>query len=231
MVRKVKKVVKVLFVLILGVLISGCTKSDAIKFKEEYESLNGKTTSSGKEYRKLEISEDNPFVYLSTKELLEKIDNQETFLVYFGYASCPWCRSVIGPLISASKDNDVSKIYYIDLYEIRDILKIEDGEIVTEREGTKDYKEILNKLDNLLEEYTLMDGDEEVKTGEKRIYAPSVVSIVKGKGTKLTLGISELQTDPYMELSGEMIEDSYNSFVEIIDEINNSDLCEIGSKC
>ena len=227
-----KKVVKILICSLIIFLISGCgKKTDALKFKEEYENLNGETTESGKRIREIKISEENPFVYISTSDLLEKINNKETFLVYFGYASCPWCRSAIPTLISALKDFNIEKIYYVNLYYIRDVLKVSEGKIITEKEGTSDYKKILERLDNVLDEYTLMDGEKELKTGEKRIYAPSVVSIVKGKSTKLTLGISELQTDAYMDLSEEMIEESYSLFEDVIKEVSSSDTCEIGSNC
>ena len=52
---------------------------DAIMFKEEYESLNGKTNSNDKAYRNISIDADNPFVYITAEELVEKINNKETF--------------------------------------------------------------------------------------------------------------------------------------------------------
>ena len=32
---------------------------------------------------------------METKDILKRIDNKETFYVYFGDRLCPWCRSVI----------------------------------------------------------------------------------------------------------------------------------------
>ena len=90
--------------LVIGLIIlsvTGCGKEniesnvDALKFKEEYEAINGVANSSGKEHRTLSISEDNPFVYVTGEEIVEKIENNETFYVYFGSPYCPWCRSVI----------------------------------------------------------------------------------------------------------------------------------------
>ena len=127
--------------------------------------------------------------------------------------------------------NNINKIYYVNLYEIRDTLKLVDGEVVVDKEGTKEYKEILKRLDNVLDEYILTDGEESVSTGEKRIYAPSVISVVKGESTKLTLGISKLQTDAYMDLTSEMIEDTYNLFDVVIKEVSNNEVCDIGGKC
>lgn len=227
-----KKLINVAILVLSIFLLVGCTKeTDATKFKNEYESLNGEVGSNGKAMREIKISEDNPFVYITEEDLINKIDNDETFLVYFGYPSCPWCRSVLPTLISALKGNNINKIYYVNLYEIRDTLKLVDGEVVVDKEGTKEYKEILKRLDNVLDEYTLNDGEESVSTGEKRIYAPSVISVVKGESTKLTLGISELQTDAYMDLTSEIIEDTYNLFEDVIKEVSNNDVCDIGGKC
>ena len=53
-------------------------------------------------------------------------------------------------------------------------------------------------------------------TNEKRIYAPNIVVVKDGKAITLTSGISEKQTNGYMELTDEMIEDMKNNFDNII---------------
>ena len=74
-----KKIILSLLVMGLVLLsVTGCGKekekqiTDALKFKEEYEAING--NSSGKEHRTLSISEDNPFVYATGAEIVEKIE-------------------------------------------------------------------------------------------------------------------------------------------------------------
>lgn len=215
-----KKVLSILLILTMIISITGCTISDDIKdsdkFKEEYESQNGKKSKSGKEYRKVSIPEDNPFVYATAEEIIKKIDNKETFIVYFGFSTCPWCRSVIEELIKCANDSDVDKIYYVDIKDIRDIREInKDGEIETTKEGTKGYMELLDKLDEVLDEYTVTVTDseeDEISLEEKRIYAPNLVAVVNGKATKLEDGISNKLTDPYMELTDEIKKDIYGKF-------------------
>ena len=131
-----KKIFSILLIVVLLVSLTGCKSStelkDADKFKEEYESQNGKKSKSGKEYRKVSIPEDNPVVYATAEEISKKIDNKETFIVYFGFSTCPWCRSVIEELIKCANDSDVDKIYYVDIKDIRDTREInKDGEIET----------------------------------------------------------------------------------------------------
>lgn len=212
-----KKIISILLIVVLMISVTGCVISndikDSEKFKEEYESQNGKKSKSGKENRKVSIPEDNPFVYTTAEEISKKMDNKETFIVYFGFSTCPWCRSIIEELIKCAKDSKVDKIYYVDVLDIRDTKEIdEEGNIKTTKEGTKGYKELIDKMSNVLSNYTTTKEGEEISLEEKRIYAPNVIAVVNGKATKLEEGISEELKDPYMELTEEMKKYTYNSF-------------------
>ena len=212
-----KKIISILLIVVLMISVTGCVISndikDSEKFKEEYESQNGKESKSGKENRKVSISEDNPFVYTTAEEISKKMDNKETFIVYFGFSTCPWCRSIIEELIKCAKDSKVDKIYYVDVLDIRDTKELdEDGTIKTTKEGTKGYKELIDKMSNVLSDYTTTKEEKEISLEEKRIYAPNVIAVVNGKATKLEEGISEELKDPYMELTEEMKKYTYNSF-------------------
>lgn len=212
-----KKIISILLIVVLMISVTGCVISndikDSEKFKEEYESQNGKKSKSGKENRKVSISEDNPFVYTTAEEISKKMDNKETFIVYFGFSTCPWCRSIIEELIKCAKDSKVDKIYYVDVLDIRDTKELdEEGNIKTTKEGTKGYKELIDKMSNVLSDYTTTKEGKEISLEEKRIYAPNVIAVVNGKATKLEEGISEDLKDPYMELTDEMKKYTYNSF-------------------
>ena len=213
-----KKIISILLIVVLMISVTGCVISndikDSEKFKEEYESQNGKKSKSGKENRKVSIPEDNPFVYATAEEISKKMDNKETFIVYFGFSTCPWCRSIIEELIKCAKDSKVDKIYYVDVLDIRDTKEIdEEGNIKTTKEGTRGYNELIDKMSNILSDYTTTnEAEEEISLEEKRIYAPNVIAVVNGKATKLEEGISEELKDPYMELTEEMKKYTYNSF-------------------
>ena len=84
------------------VLLVGCNKeTDAEKFKNEYESLNGQTSQSGKKYLNVEIEKDNIIKYVSISELLDVIKN-ETGVIYLGFPECPWCRTAVPALLEAA---------------------------------------------------------------------------------------------------------------------------------
>ena len=212
-----KKIISILLIVVLMISVTGCVISndikDSEKFKEEYEAQNGKKSKSGKENRKVSIPEDNPFIYTTAEEISKKMDNKETFIVYFGFSTCPWCRSIIEELIKCAKDSKVDKIYYVDVLDIRDTKELdEEGNIKTTKEGTKGYKELIDKMSNVLSDYTTTKEGKEISLEEKRIYAPNVIAVVNGKATKLEEGISEDLKDPYMELTDEMKKYTYNSF-------------------
>lgn len=189
-----------------------------LSFKEAYESLNGKTNASGKEYRSITIPEDNPFIEVTASEILEKIRNKESFYVYIGDEMCPWCRSVIEKAIEIAKEADIGKIYYIQIWDddhnevLRDQYKYEDGQLVQVLEGPKEYQELLKLWGDLLEDYTLTVDEEEIQVGEKRIYAPNFLYIENGEAIRFTTGISNLQEDARNELSEEILKDEETQF-------------------
>ncbi len=224
-----KKIISILicFTMILG--LSSCGNKAGVentnRFKVEYESLNGVQNSSGKEHRTLSIDEENPFVYATPKEIIEKIENKETFYVYFGSAYCPWCRSVIEKSIEVAKEKGISTIYYVDIWDgnhkeiLRDTYKLNDKDKVElVSEGTEEYKTLLNYFDSVLGDYTLTNSKgKTVKVGEKRIFAPNFIYVEEGSAKRITEGTSAKQTSSMMELTDEILEDEkelFNAFFE-----------------
>ena len=94
---------KFLISIILCLLvITGCGVKDSVKFKHEYEALNGEKVN-GKLARIVEIGKENPMKYITEEEIIEKLESKESFIVYFGFAECPWCRSVLSYLLFRCK--------------------------------------------------------------------------------------------------------------------------------
>ena len=214
-----KKVMKVLLILIMLFTVAACStpeieKTDAEKFKEAYESLNGTESSNGKKIRSINIPKDNPFVYKDEDDIVEMIDNKETFIVYYGIEKCPWCRSVLEEMTKAAIDLNIDKIYYVNVLDIRDVQEINsDGNIVTTNEGTEGYNELVKRIGDVLSDYTLTTSEgESINLGVKRIYAPNVVVVSNGKAIEMEEGISEELKDPYSELTDNMKKYTYNKF-------------------
>lgn len=213
-----KKVVIILLSILCIIPIAGCATKDAKKFKNEYEKLNNTSTASGKITREVNIDKNNPFVYKTAEDIVTMLNNKESFVIYFGFNSCPWCRSMIENLIKAAKDTNTKTIYYVDVLNIRDVIKVDNtGTTYKEKDGDPYYMQLLTLIGNVLEDYTLTNAGEKVKTGEKRIYAPNVVVVENGKAVKMTTGVSDKETDSYMELTDEINKESYNMLKEALE--------------
>ena len=194
----------------------------AKKFSEEYEKLNNTKAPYGdnENYRNISIPKNNSFVYSNAKEILEMIDNKETFYVYFGSAHCPWCRSVIEKAVEVANKNKVEKIYYVNIWKgfheeiLRDTYEIGDNNKPNKvKDGSKEYYKLLNKFDNLLEDYTLTtDNNEKINVGEKRIFAPNFIYVEKGKAKKIITGISKKQTKYNSKLNKNILADEEKKF-------------------
>lgn len=218
------KKILLLTIITLSLVMTGCKKDNklALEFKNDYEELNGKENASGKIHRTITISKDNKFEEVTPSEVLKKIENKESFYVYFGSRLCPWCRSVIEKADEISRNKKISKIYYVDVWDdegteiFRDKYELVDGELKQTFKGAKEYKKIMNSINqDLLRDYTLTDTEGNIiEVGEKRIYAPNFVYFEKGKGIRLTNGKSEKQTDAREELTKKMLKDEENVFNE-----------------
>ena len=99
-------------ILLFVISLTGCTlEKESDKFREDYETLNGEKTPDGNNtYREINIDYNNPMTYSSFKEVLDKINNKDTFIVYVGFSACPWCRSVLPYVLESAKENKIDKI-------------------------------------------------------------------------------------------------------------------------
>ncbi len=186
-----KKISLIVIIVLLGMIIFIKPKNT---FKKEYESLNGKTNDNGKTYLNVNISKDNPVEYADYKKVFEVLD--KSGIIYFGFSECPWCRNAVPVLLDAAKETGVEKIYYMNNLNDRDIKKLENNEIVTEKEGTKNYKKLLKKLGDKASVYEGLNDD-----NIKRLYFPTVVVVKNGKITDYIVGTVDAQKDPYKKLT------------------------------
>ena len=213
---------KKILLLLLVFLLTACTNKDAILFKKDYESLNGLKNSNGKEYRVVNIEKNNAFIISDAKEIIDKIENGESFYVYFGSKLCPWCRSVIEKAIQVSNNNGIDEIYYVDVWDdegkeiLRDKYTLDDdNNTVLVNDGTAEYFKLLEYLDDVLPEYEYAankNGGAKLDIKEKRIYLPLFIYIAKGKPVRVTSGLSDLQIGSRDELTEDILSDEEKMF-------------------
>lgn len=202
---------------------------NALKFKEEYEKVNGQKMMDDYKYRSITIDEKNPFMYSSLENINKKINNEETFIVYFGAWWCPWCRSILPTTIKEAKKYNIDRIYYVNVREsltdeeqdIRDIYSLDKKKkIYLSHEGTRAYHQFLEFADDVLADYdshgVSVKGTE--YEGIKRVGAPNFIIVKKGKVTYMTEGTPKSLTDPFMKLSDKIIKDIEKEIDKLFEE-------------
>ncbi len=159
------------------------------KFKEEYEKLNGTTYSDGTKITEVEIIADNNIEYISMSDAVNLLDSG-TGIIYFGFSGCSYCRNAVPVLLEAMTSSELDTIFYVDLRpenkaenDLRDTYTLNSkNKAKKTKDAEESYYEVLTGLANYLEDYILVtENDKEVNTGEKRLYAPTVVAVVGGE--------------------------------------------------
>lgn len=172
-----------LYSLIITLLLTGCgskkekktINEDAVKFKEEYESLNNK-----EDYLEVSIKEKNPIVYSSLDEIIDIMENKSG-LIYLGYPESNSCRDSLPVLLEAANQVGLNKIYYLNIKNINSDKASEEKinklkEYVNSFDGinvifVKD-KENIGTISSLDEDFKSMD--EEEKDELLKVYKNSI---------------------------------------------------------
>lgn len=214
----------ILLIGVIVVLLVNVNKAsaDAVKFKEEYEALNGTIRQSdGATYSSIDVPNNNPIKYIDAKETLEILKKDEA-IIYIGAAWCPWCRNVVNVLFDVAKVYKVKTIYYLTLDDEKDTYEVQDGKLVKTKEGSRHYYKLLEELDKYLEEYIIKDENgKSYDTGEKRIYMPYVLAIKNGKVISDKVGTVELNEGQtkYDLLTESQYEELYKIYEEMFKKV------------
>lgn len=162
--------------------------ADEKKFKDEYESINGVVRSNNIPNKTINIMDNNNIEYKTLEEVADILDNGSG-VIYFGFASCPWCRNAVPVLLNAMDSSDLDKIYYVNVRADDDKAKdIRDEYTLDEKNKPKmtrnaddAYYRVLRSLASYLDDYTLTTAKgKKVSVGEKRLMAPTFVAVRDG---------------------------------------------------
>lgn len=211
---KKNKITLIVLVTLTLLVVAFCTYSvltkkevetDAIKFFDEYSEHNGKINeNNGKNYVNVSISNTNTVKYVTEEKAAELLE-KGTGIIYFGFSTCPWCRSLVSTLTSIAEEKNKT-IYYLDILDIRSSFELSEGKINKIKDGTKGYYKILDLLDKHLENFNLEDeAGNKFNTGEKRLYAPTLVAFKDGKITDVHVGTVDSQKSGYDNLTATQI--------------------------
>ena len=125
-------------------------------------------------------------------------------------------------LDEAAKETGIASIAYLDIKNIRDVKELDENDkIVTTTEGTSNYYKILDVLKKELDDYVLTTkSGKKINTGEKRLYAPTVVAVRDGKITGIHVGTLDSQKSGYDALTDKEKKELKNTFVDLIHTMN-----------
>lgn len=204
---------------------SNIEESDAIKFRNEYMELNDTVASGNETYLNVTISESNTVQYVTLEKAISLIKNGRG-VIYFGFPTCPWCRTLVGSLTKIAEEEEET-IYYVNIKDVRSSFTLEDGKVNKLNDGTEEYYELLELLDGYLEEFILEDeAGNQYKTGETRIYAPTIVAFNEGKITGFHEGTVASQISGYDKLTSDQTEELEKIITEILASLD-SDTCGV----
>lgn len=230
---KFASIIGIILLLIIGIVCINKNKNqetDALKFKEEYESLNGITTEDGNTYPTVEVNKNNVMHYATSEEILEVL-KEGTGVICFATPSDPWSRNAINILLQAADSTAISMIYYLDLSKKYDFYEVKESKVEKTKEGSSSYYEMVEILSPYLDNYLINDGKNTIDTGVKRIFMPFVVFVQEGKIISTREGTTSSHMNNgngYIELSQKEEEEIFNYYVDkmtIIADASCNDAC------
>lgn len=212
------------------------TLTDAERFKQSYESLNGtKREGTDKVYRDIEISSDNPIVYINIQEALELLKAKHA-IIYVGGNWCPHCRNAVPVLLEVAKRFELDEVYYLELDDTKSLFEWQDGKFVKTRDGSTEYYQLLDALADHLSDYTISDDEGNARpTGEKRIYIPYVIAVKDGKIVGDYVGDVESENlekgqsayDPLTSVQHDKLYDTYSELFRAVYGDSAKDECNV----
>ncbi len=166
---------------------------DEIKFKEEYESLNG-TDYESTNLVNINIDSDNHIKYLYDFNILEYLKEKDC-IIFFGWPQDNYSRTVLPILIESIKKNKIDNLYYFNFKTLK-----------SSYENNNDIGKI--ELYNNIMDFLKIKG-------EVREIIPSTVVFVKnGK----LIGTHEKSLD-YLTYASELSESDKKSLASIYNDL------------
>jgi hypothetical protein len=151
-----------------------------------------------------------------------------------GYTESDLTSVFLPIFIDVLKDNNINKVYYLDILEIRDLYKYSGSIVpVLVHEGTNAYYEIVKFLNDYLDRYYVNDPDgNRYDTAVKRINTPTIVTIKSGKVLDYHYGVGINHDEEHATLSEEEQISLKNILEKIIKNyIEATEICSSDIAC
>ena len=184
---------------------------DEIRFKDEYESLNGQELAENYVLKNINIDIDNNVKYVTDKDILNLL-TKGTNVIYFGWSDCNWCRSIVPTLVTTLKENNIETLYYYDFKSLRN--NYENNKSEDKNNLYESILEIIGeKIDSVFDENSN-------RHNEKKILAPTVVFIRNGEFIGLHVKSVDSHTKSTDELNDTQLTELKNIYLSYINQMN-----------
>lgn len=161
-----------------ALLVYGCSAAPSIGSKADMTGYEGLTDK-----------ENHVFIVSDANDFIEKLDQKETFVAYFGFNTCPWCNSMISIL------NDLGKEYNQEILYIN----TRPNKRVTANNQIDHYDDLYSRIG----EFWNIDPE----TGDNYLFVPFVVFIKNGKVVDSHTGTIDGHFAEIMGLSQDQVDE------------------------
>jgi len=204
-----KKTISIIIsiLIILGIMVVGLISilddekrisGDSLKFKEEYELLNGKYFEEEDIIAStMEIEKDNPYIYVNDFDVLDKL-TKGTHIIYFGNPECGWSRRVVPVLTTFANKNKIETIYYYNFSNLEKLINEANNE---------EKEQLYNSIINIVKDYTT-NIDE---TGSPKLLTPIVFFLKDGN----IVGSHYKLVDSYLDYNADLTNEQTEELVGI----------------
>lgn len=155
----------------------------------------------------LSLTQGSVFIDINPTQAIDMIENGTGILI-FESDQCPWCNKARPILEEVAKESGI-KVYSANIQDIKSNPR--EG-----KEGTEEYKKILELLNEYLNDYLDEDGN---SFGEKRVYIPDVYAIKDGKILGHNLGTVKSHTDKDTEMTEEEKQELREIYKNLIESV------------
>ncbi|MBQ9538003.1 MAG: hypothetical protein IJU95_01930 [Treponema sp.] len=107
-------VVVISLALLFSIVACATSKTDDSRLMSGLELSDGEEWADMSSYETYDAAEEYFFVKSNIKDMYEMVGRKESFVIYFGFSRCPWCRDLMPVLNYAGKESDWGKVYYAD---------------------------------------------------------------------------------------------------------------------
>ena len=193
---------------------SGEPEETAASWREEYEALNGERNEDGRLWPTVTLPEELRVLFPTEEEVLGLFQDG-TGILYFGFPTCPWCRTLLPVLSEVLTEHPEITLFCRDLREERDEYRLDtDGSPRLVREGTAFYGALKVLLEEWLGPYRGLNDD-----SIRRIYMPTLVFLRDGEIRAVHIGTVDGQQSGYDPLTDEQRGELKSALEEAIRQI------------